>query len=147
MTESKKEGKVETTEEQATQVSKELQKIIDAISKLNVLQLSELVGALEDKFGVTANTPTLAAIPAADANGQEAANEEKDSFKIILKSDGGKKIPVIKALREIRADLGLKEAKDLVDNLPSVIEEEAIKEKAEEIKKKLEAAGAEVSLE
>lgn len=114
---------------------------------MNVLQLSKLVKALEEKFGVTAAVPITATASATAAGEQGTASEEKDSSKVILKSDGGKKIPVIKALRKIRADLGLKEAKELVDNLPSTVEEDADKEKAEEIKKILEEAGAEVELQ
>ncbi|MBU1111106.1 50S ribosomal protein L7/L12 [Patescibacteria group bacterium] len=131
-----------------TNLSKELQGIVDSVSNLNVLQISQLVKAMEDKFGVTASAPVVMATAVTGANGQEAtAAEEKASYKVVLKSDGGKKIPVIKALREIKTNLGLKEAKELVDEAPSVVEEDADKELAEKIKKKLEEAGAEISLE
>lgn len=138
-------AKKEDDKKEKVEVSSELQKIIDQISELNVLQLSELVEALEDKFGVTAAAPVAAV--AAGATEQNNGREEKDAYNVVLKSDGGQKIPVIKALRKIKADLGLKEAKELVDQAPSAIEEDVDKDKAEEIKKELEEAGAEVELQ
>ena len=115
---------------------------------MTVLELSELVKALEEKFGVSAAMPM--AVAAAPAGGDEegVVKEEKTSFTVELKSGGGQKIQVIKALREI-TNIGLKEAKDLVDaaaSAPQMVKENAKKEEAEDLKKKLEAAGAEVEL-
>lgn len=120
--------------------------IIEAVEKMTALELSELVKALEEKFGVSAALPMMvgAAAPAAAA-GEGAAAEEKTSFTVELTEGGAQKINVIKALREVTT-LGLKEAKDLVDGAPKVIKEGVSKEEAEEIKKKLEAAGAKVTL-
>ncbi|OQX50878.1 50S ribosomal protein L7/L12 [candidate division CPR3 bacterium 4484_211] len=147
MPKEKKEEK-EKEEQAKSEVSKEVAKIVEAISELTVLQLSELTKAIEEKFGVSAAVPMVAAsAPAEAAQEQQEKSEGKDSFKVILKSDGGSKIPVIKALREVRPDLGLKEAKELVDAAPSPVKEDVEKQEAEEIKKKLEEAGAEVELE
>jgi len=126
-----------------------LEKIIDEISQLSVLELSELVKALEDKFGVQA-VPAVAgpAAPGAGAgngDGKEAA-EEKTAFTVVLAETGAKKIEVIKALREVKPDLGLKDAKDLTEKTPAEVLTEVKKEEAEEAKKKLEAAGAKVEL-
>ncbi len=123
-----------------------LQKIVDEVEKLSVLELSQLVKALEDKFGVTASAPVAAvAAPAAGAQPAEQA-EEKTEFDVILTAAGSNKIAAIKAVRELRQDLGLKEAKDLVESAPKPVLEGVKKEKAEEAKKKLEAAGAQVEL-
>ena len=112
---------------------------------MTVLELSELVKALEEKFGVSAAMPM--AVAAAPSGGDEegGAKEEKTSFTVELKSGGGQKIQVIKALREITS-LGLKESKDLVDAAPKVVKEGVSKADAEEIKKKLEEAGATVEI-
>ena len=115
------------------------EEIISAIESMNVLEISELVKALEDKFGVSAAMPVMAAAPAAGA--PAAAAEEKTEFDVILVTAADKKIPVLKVVREITG-LGLKEAKDLVDNAPKPVKEGIKKEEAEEIKKKLEEAGA-----
>ena len=123
-----------------------LQKIVDEIEKLSVLELSQLVKALEDKFGVTAAAPVAAVAAAPAAGGEQAAAEEKTEFDVILTSAGSNKIATIKAVRELRQDLGLKEAKDLVESAPKPILEGVKKEEAEEAKKKLEAAGAQVEL-
>ncbi len=123
-----------------------LQKIVDEIEKLSVLELSQLVKALEDKFGVTAAAPVAAVAAAPVAGGEQAAAEEKTEFDVILTSAGSNKIATIKAVRELRQDLGLKEAKDLVESAPKPILEGVKKEEAEEAKKKLEAAGAQVEL-
>lgn len=122
-------------------------KIIDEVEKLSVLELAELVKALEKKFGVSAVAP-IAAAPAASGGGPtaQAPQEEKDSFDVILASTGANKIAVIKAVREIKSDLGLKEAKDLVDTAPKPVLEAAKKEDAQAAKQKLEAAGAQVEL-
>ncbi len=118
--------------------------IIEAVEKMTALELSELVKALEEKFGVSAAAPMMmGAMPA--AGGGEAAAEEKTSFTVELTDGGAQKINVIKALREVTT-LGLKEAKDLVDGAPKVVKEGVAKEEAETMKKKLEAAGAKVAL-
>lgn len=119
--------------------------LVDEISKMSVLDLSELVKVLEDYFGVSAAVPmAVAAAPAAGV-GEAAAAEEKTSFTVELTSAGDQKIQVIKALREVTT-LGLKEAKDIVDGAPKVVKEGVAKADAEEMKKKLEAAGAKVTI-
>ncbi len=119
--------------------------LIKAIEEMSVLELSELVKALEEKFGVSASAPAMA-MPMMMAAGPAAAvEEEKTEFDVILKSAGATKINVIKVVRELTG-LGLKEAKDLVDGAPKPVKEGAQKAEAEEIKKKLEEAGAEVEL-
>ena len=127
-------------------LSKAAQGILDEVKKLPVLELADLVKAMEEEFGVSAAAP-VAAAPAGGtpAGGDAGAAEEKDSFDVELTAAGGQKIAVIKAIREI-SDLGLKEAKDLVDGAPKVIKEGVKKEEAEEMKKKLEEAGATVEL-
>ncbi|MFP4460641.1 MAG: 50S ribosomal protein L7/L12 [Thermotogota bacterium] len=123
------------------------EEIIKAIEEMTVTELSQLVKDIEEKFDVKAQAPmAVAAAPA--GGGEAAAEEEKTDFKVMLKSFGQKKIAVIKVVREITG-LGLKDAKDLVDNAGSddaVVKEAAPKEEAEEIKSKLEEAGAEVEL-
>ncbi|MDP2587865.1 MAG: 50S ribosomal protein L7/L12 [bacterium] len=124
-------------------VPEKFKSIVETLEKMSVLDLSELVKALEDKFGVSAAAPmAMAAAPGAVA-GAEA--EEKSEFNIELKAAGGQKIQVIKVVREITGK-GLKDAKDLVDGAPKVIKEGVKKEEAEELKKKLEEAGATVEL-
>ncbi|MDP3710644.1 MAG: 50S ribosomal protein L7/L12 [bacterium] len=124
-----------------------MEKIIEAIEKMTVLEVSELVKALEDKFGVSAAMPMMAGVmPAGGAGGDEGdKKEEKTSFGVELTGAGAQKIQVIKVLREVTS-LGLKEAKDLADAAPKMVKEGLSKEDAEEIKKKLEAAGAVVTL-
>lgn len=124
-----------------------LDSIIEAIEGLTVLELAELVKALEEKFGVTAAAPVaaVAAAPAAGAAAAAPAEEEKTEFTVVLTSAGSNKIPVIKVIRQI-TNLGLKEAKDLVDSAPSTVKEGVSKEEAEQIKKQLEEAGATVEL-
>lgn len=118
------------------------QKVMDLVSEMTVLELSELVKAMEDKFGVSAAAPVaVAAAPVAGA----APVEEKDEFDVELTSFGENKIAVIKAVRTF-TDLGLKEAKDLVEAAPKVAKEGVKKEEAEAIKKTLEEAGATVTL-
>ena len=117
--------------------------IIEKIEKLTVMELAELVKALEEKFGVSAALSMAAGAASAEAT---AAQEEKASFNVMLKAIGDKKIEVIKAVKEI-SGLGLKEAKDLVDAAPKTVKEGLKKEEAEEIKKKLETAGATVELQ
>ncbi len=112
---------------------------------MSVLELSDLVKALEEKFGVSANMPMAAAPAAGGAAPAAAAAEEKSTFTVVLANAGANKIAVIKEVRTI-TNLGLKEAKDLVDAAPKPIKEGATKEEAAEMKKKLEAAGATVEL-
>lgn len=120
--------------------------VIDTISSMTVMELAELVKEMEAKFGVSAAAPV--AVAAAGAGGAAAAApaEEKTEFDVILESFGDKKIQVIKVLREVTG-LGLKEAKDLVDGVPSKIKEGAEKAEAESMKKQLEEAGATVKLQ
>jgi large subunit ribosomal protein L7/L12 len=114
--------------------------ILETIANMSVLEVSELVKAMEEKFGVTAAV-AVAAGPAAGG----AAAEEKSSFDVILKSAGAQKLAVVKAVKELTG-LGLKEAKDLVDGAPKAVKEGASKEEAESLKAKLEEQGAEVEL-
>ena len=118
------------------------EQIIEAIESMTVLELSELVKALEEKFGVSAAAPV--AVAAAPAAG-EAAAEEKTEFDVVLEGFGDNKIAVIKAVREI-SGLGLKEAKALVESAPAPVQEGVAKDKAEEMKAALEEAGAAVTL-
>ena len=118
------------------------QEIIEVIKGLSVLELNDLVKACEEEFGVSAAAGVVVAAAGADGAG---AAEEKDSFDVELTEAGANKVKVIKVVREITG-LGLKEAKDLVDNAPKTVKEAAAKEEAEEIKKKLEAEGAKVTL-
>ena len=120
------------------------QDVIDFISNMTVLELSELIKELEDKFGVTAAAPMAAAAAPVAAVAAEAA-EEKTEFDVILTTAGDKKIQVIKVVRAITG-LGLKEAKDLVDGAPSPVKEGVPKEEAEKIKKELEEAGGVVEV-
>ncbi|MDO8488626.1 MAG: 50S ribosomal protein L7/L12 [Candidatus Omnitrophota bacterium] len=120
-----------------------LEDLIKSIETMSVLELSDLVKALEEKFGVSANMP-MAAAPAA-AGAAAPAAEEKTAFTVVLTSSGANKIAVIKEVRTITS-LGLKEAKDLVDAAPKPIKEGVTKDEAAEMKKKLEAAGATVEL-
>lgn len=142
----------QTTDEPASKakpVSKELEKIIEQIEKLSVLELADLVHALEDKFGVSA-TPMAVGGQATSSAPNGAAGEaveEKTTFNVILKSGGANKIGAIKAVRELVQTLGLKEAKDLVEAAPKPVLESVNKVTAEEAKKKLEAAGATVELQ
>ena len=118
--------------------------IVDAISNLTVLELAELVKALEEKFGVSAAAPVaVAAAPAGAAAAAPAPVEEQTEFDVILQAVGEKKIQVIKVVRELTG-LGLKEAKDLVDGAPKPVKEKVSRQEAEAIKKKLEAEGATV---
>ena len=121
-----------------------LEDLIKSIETMSVLELSDLVKALEEKFGVSANMPMMAAPAAGAASGAPAA-EEKSTFTVMLVSSGANKIAVIKEVRTITS-LGLKEAKDLVDAAPKAIKEGVAKDEAAEMKKKLEAAGATVEL-
>ena len=122
------------------------EEILDAIADMSVLELSELLKEFEDRFGVTAAAPVAAAAAAPTGGGAEAATEEEqDEFDVILTGAGDKKIQVIKEVRTLTS-LGLKEAKDLVDNAPKPVLEKASKEDAERAKEALEGAGATVEL-
>ncbi len=123
-------------------LSKNAQQIMDLVKELPVLELANLVKAMEDEFGVSAAAPVAMAAPG--GGGGEAA-EEKTSFNVTLKAAGGQKIAVIKAVREITG-LGLKEAKDLVDGAPKAVKEGVSKEEADEVSAKLTEAGAEVEV-
>ena len=122
-------------------MSEKITGMIDEIKALSVLELSELVKAIEEEFGVSAAAPVAVAAAAPGA----AAAEEKTEFDVVLAEVGGNKINVIKVVREVTG-LGLKEAKEMVDGAPKTIKEAASKDDAEEIKKKLEDAGAKVEL-
>ena len=122
--------------------------LLKAIEEMSVLELSELVKALEEKFGVTAAAPMMAAAPAGAAAGGEAAEpeEEQTIFNVVITSAGANKLGVIKTLRELAPTLGLKEAKDLVDAAPKEVLMQVNKKTADEAKEKLTAAGATVEL-
>jgi large subunit ribosomal protein L7/L12 len=122
------------------------EQVLDAIAGWSVLELSEFVKAFEEKFGVTAAAPVVAAAqPGAPAAAEAPAEEEQDEFDVVLTATGDKKIQVIKEVRALTS-LGLKEAKDLVDSAPKPVLEKVAKEQAEEARGKLEAAGATVEL-
>jgi large subunit ribosomal protein L7/L12 len=124
----------------------DLEKLTEQISKLSLLEASELVKMLEEKLGVSAAAPmAMAAMPMAGAAAVAEAAEEKTEFTVVLKDIGPKKIEVIRAVRQI-TNLGLKEAKDMVDSAPTNVVESVSKEAAEDAKAKLEAAGAAVEL-
>jgi len=120
------------------------EEIIKAIEEMSVLELSELVKELEEKFGVSAAAPAMM-MPMGAAAPAAAVEEEKTEFEVVLVEHGANKIGVIKVVREITG-LGLKEAKDLVDGAPKTVKEGIAKEEAEELKKKLEEAGAKIEL-
>ncbi|RLB56783.1 MAG: 50S ribosomal protein L7/L12 [Deltaproteobacteria bacterium] len=122
------------------------EQVVDYLSNLPVMKMAELITELEDKWGVKAAPAAVAVAVGAGAGGAaEAAAEEKTEFDVILTDMGAKKIQVIKAIREITG-LGLKEAKELVESAPKPVKEQISKEEAEEVKKKLEDAGASVDL-
>jgi large subunit ribosomal protein L7/L12 len=138
------ETKEETKEEGTVEVPKKFAKLVSEIEEMSVLDLSELVKILEEKFGVSAAAPAAAAAPGAGEGGAEEP-EAKSSYNIEVTDAGAQKIAVIKAVREI-TEIGLKDAKDLVDKAPAVVKENVPAEEAEEMKKKLEEAGASVEL-
>ena len=117
--------------------------VLTYLENANMIEISELISEIEEKFGVTAAAPVVGAAPA--AGGGDAAAEEKDEFDVVLTSAGSSKINVIKVVRGITS-LGLKEAKELVDGAPKSIKESVAKEEAEDMKKQLEEAGASVEL-
>jgi large subunit ribosomal protein L7/L12 len=122
-----------------------LEKLVDELSALTVLEAADLSKLLEEKWGVSAAAPVAAAAAAGPAAAVEAV-EEQTEFTVMLTAGGDKKINVIKEVRSVRPDLGLKEAKDLVEAAPAAVKENISKQEAEEIKKKLEEAGASVSI-
>ncbi|NLW18297.1 MAG: 50S ribosomal protein L7/L12 [Candidatus Cloacimonetes bacterium] len=124
-------------------MSDKITQVIDLISEMSLLEVAELVEAMEEKFGVSAAAPV--AVAAAPAAGAAEAKEEQTEFDVILNSAGEKKINVIKVVREI-TKLGLKEAKDLVDGAPKMVVEKVSKEEAESVQKKLEEVGASVEV-
>ena len=133
------------SEEATVELEAELQTIADQLDGLTLLQASKLVSYLEGKWGVSAAAPVAVAAAAGGGGGGDAA-EEKTSFNVILKSAGDKKIQVIKEVRAITG-LGLKEAKEVVDNCPKPVKEGCSKEEAEELKTQLEGAGATVEID
>lgn len=138
------------TKKKTVKLSPSLQKIVDQVEKLTVMELADLVKTLEDKFGVSSQAAPVAVAAGAtpEAGGAPAvgAAPEKSEFDVVLTAAGANKIAVIKAVREVKPDLGLKEAKDLTEKLPHKLLEGAKKEDADEAKKKLEEAGAQVEL-
>ena len=142
---------IKTTEASSKDAAEEVKvpakfkSLVEEIEKMPVMDLAELVKILEKKFGVSAAAPVMMAVGAGSGAGEAAPAEEKTSFDVELTETGGNKIAVIKAVRTI-TEIGLKDAKDLVDGAPKVIKEGIKKEEAEEVKKKLEEAGAKVTL-
>jgi large subunit ribosomal protein L7/L12 len=123
-----------------------LEKLVDELSTLTVLEASELSKLLETKWGVSAAAPVAVAAAGGAAAAPVEAAEEQTEFTVVLTAGGDKKINVIKEVRSVRPDLGLKEAKDLVEGAPQNVKENVSKQEAEEVKKKLEEAGASVTI-
>lgn len=142
--EEKKEAQESTEEKKEVEVPEEFKKIVEEIEKMSVLDLSELVSILEDKFGVSAAAPAVAVAPGAGGGEGEAA-EEKTEFNLELTDAGSNKIGVIKVVREITG-LGLADAKAIVDSAPKAVKENMPKADAEEAKKKIEEAGGKAEL-
>ena len=136
---------METKEAAKVELTDKMKSVMDTIEKMTVMELADLVKALEDKFGVVAAAAVAVQAGGAAAGAAPAAAEEKSTFTVVLAAAGASKIQVIKELRTITS-LGLKEAKDLVDGAPKTIKEGATKEEADKIKKQLEAAGAKIEL-
>ena len=132
-------------EEKKVELTDKMKGMMDTIEKMTVMELADLVKALEEKFGVSAAAAVAVAAPGAGAGAAAPAAEEKSTYTVVLVNAGASKIQVIKELRTITS-LGLKEAKDLVDGAPKNIKEGATKDEAEKIKKQLEAAGAKIEL-
>jgi len=142
MTEEKKMDEAKEAKPRSEAVSK----VLESVKKMTVMDLAQLVKAMEEEFGVTAAAPVVAAVPGAAAGAPAAkAEEEKTDFSVNLINAGSNKIQVIKVVRTITG-LGLKEAKDLVESAPSVVKENVLKDEAENLKKQLEEAGAKVEL-
>ena len=134
------------TKEAKVEMTDKMKSVMDTIEKMSVIELADLVKALEDKFGVqAASAVSMAAVGQGAAQGVAQAPEEKTMFTVVLAAAGTSKIQVIKELRTL-TNLGLKEAKDLVDGAPKTIKEGATKEEADKIKKQLETAGAKIEL-
>jgi len=146
MADQPEEVKVEEPKAKSKPVSASLEKIIESIEKLSVLELADLVHGLEDKFGVSASAPVAVAAAGAPLSGGEPV-EEKTTFNVILTAVGANKIAVIKAVRELVQTLGLKEAKDLVESAPKPVLESVNKQTAQEAKTKLTTAGGTVELQ
>ena len=142
--EQKQQEAKETPDAGKVALTKEQEEFVSKIESMSVMELSNLVKALEDKFGVSAQAPMMVAAGAAPTAGA-AAEEEKSTFNVVLADIGANKIQVIKEIRAVTS-LGLKEAKDLVEAAPKAIKEGIPKQEAEEIKKKIEATGAKVEL-
>jgi len=138
------EEKKNAEDKKEVEVPKKFQKLVEEIEKMSVLELSELVKILEEKFGVSAAAPVAMGVAPAAGEAEEG-KEEKSEFDVEITAAGDQKINAIKAVREITG-VGLKDAKDMVDAAPKVIKEKVAKEEAEEMKKKLEEAGATVTL-
>lgn len=134
----------EKAKEEAKKLSKNVKTIVDAVKKLSLMEVSELVSTLEDEFGVSAAAPVMAAAPA--AGGDAAPVEEQSEFDVILKDGGSNKIGAIKAVRALKPDLGLSDAKKFVESAPQTVLESAGKDAAAEAKKALEEAGCVVEL-
>ena len=145
--EKEKKEKVEKVEKKDVKLSKDAEQLLGKIEKMSVLELSDLVKALEDKFGVSAAAPVAVAVAGAPAAGEAGSDEaqEKTSFDVVITSFGSNKISVIKEVRSVTG-LGLKEAKDLVDGLPKPLKEGVSKDDADKIKQALEAAGATIEV-
>ncbi len=144
----KAEEKAEKTEKKTTKAVKgngQVDSVLESIETMTVLELSELVKAIEDRFGVTAAAPVAAAAAAPGAPAADGGGEEKTDFDVVLTLVGDKKIQVIKVVRAVTS-LGLKEAKDLVDGAPKSVKEGVQKEEAEDVKKQLEEVGATVEI-
>lgn len=133
-----------TSDESDVKVPEQFKDLVETIEKMTVLELADLVKILEKKFGVSAAAPVAAVAPGAPAEG-DGGEEEKSSFDVEITEVGSNKISVIKAVREV-TELGLKESKDLVDGAPQIVKTGVSKELAEELKGKLEEAGAKVTL-
>jgi len=133
----------EEKEVDTSKLSDTAKKVVEMVENMKVLELAELVKVLEEKFGVSAAAPVAAAAP---ASGNGESGDEKNEFNVVLAETGPNKIGVIKAVREL-VEMGLKEAKDLVEGAPKTVKEGVKKEEAQEMKKKLEAAGAKVELQ
>lgn len=138
------ETKEESKEVDTSNLSKNATKVLEMVEKMSILELADLVKVMEEKFGVTAAAPVAVAAGGAAGGGEEEAAEKTD-FDVEITSAGSSKIGVIKVVKEVLG-VGLKEAKDLVDGAPKVIKEKAPKDEAEELKSKLEEAGASVTL-
>ncbi len=132
--------------QETTKLSAKVQKLVDAVKELSLMEVAELVKALETEFGVSAAAPMMTAAPGAGGSSEAAPAEEKTEFDVILKDAGANKIGAIKAVRTLKPDLGLGEAKTFVESTPKTVLEAANKETAEAAKKALEEAGCVVEL-